>query len=185
MANPVLNGFLAGNLVGSGADKRHMVSIQESVGETSSQSVVVAVDRYWECTSALVPKSSSFSSALLKCCLKTCFCPKPCVGMGVLSNHWCNCASLHNHIFRLAVFILTINVPVTTWKCERFGNVLYFIRVLYGPLSAVWAPLRTEQLKGRKGQQCIHSLYPVLRPTADHILRACKDQRWLITSKVL
>ncbi|RMB95932.1 hypothetical protein DUI87_28046 [Hirundo rustica rustica] len=35
-----------GNLVGSGADKRHMASIQESVGETSSQSVVVAVDRY-------------------------------------------------------------------------------------------------------------------------------------------
>nr|XP_054500738.1 brefeldin A-inhibited guanine nucleotide-exchange protein 2 isoform X6 [Agelaius phoeniceus] len=34
-----------GNLVGSGADKRHMASIQESVGETSSQSVVVAVDR--------------------------------------------------------------------------------------------------------------------------------------------
>uniref|UniRef100_A0A803V427 ARF guanine nucleotide exchange factor 2 n=1 Tax=Ficedula albicollis TaxID=59894 RepID=A0A803V427_FICAL len=34
-----------GTLVGSGADKRHMVSIQESVGETSSQSVVVAVDR--------------------------------------------------------------------------------------------------------------------------------------------
>uniref|UniRef100_A0A8C9UHX7 ARF guanine nucleotide exchange factor 2 n=1 Tax=Serinus canaria TaxID=9135 RepID=A0A8C9UHX7_SERCA len=33
------------NLVGSGADKRHMASIQESVGETSSQSVVVAVDR--------------------------------------------------------------------------------------------------------------------------------------------
>lgn len=39
-------GFIAGNLVGSGADKRHMASIQESVGETSSQSVVVAVDRY-------------------------------------------------------------------------------------------------------------------------------------------
>ncbi|NXD20847.1 BIG2 protein, partial [Spelaeornis formosus] len=34
-----------GNLVGSGTDKRHMSSIQESVGETSSQSVVVAVDR--------------------------------------------------------------------------------------------------------------------------------------------
>ncbi|XP_041273718.1 brefeldin A-inhibited guanine nucleotide-exchange protein 2 isoform X3 [Onychostruthus taczanowskii] len=34
-----------GNLVGSGADKRHMASIQESVEETSSQSVVVAVDR--------------------------------------------------------------------------------------------------------------------------------------------
>lgn len=40
--------FIAGNLVGSGADKRHMASIQESVGETSSQSVVVAVDRYRE-----------------------------------------------------------------------------------------------------------------------------------------
>ncbi|XP_067384110.1 brefeldin A-inhibited guanine nucleotide-exchange protein 2 isoform X1 [Channa argus] len=33
-----------GNLVGS-QDKRHMAHIQESVGETSSQSVVVAVDR--------------------------------------------------------------------------------------------------------------------------------------------
>lgn len=41
-----LMAFIAGNLVGSGADKRHMASIQESVGETSSQSVVVAVDRY-------------------------------------------------------------------------------------------------------------------------------------------
>ncbi|NWX95227.1 BIG2 protein, partial [Nothoprocta ornata] len=38
-------GLGLGNLVGSGADKRHMASIQESVGETSSQSVVVAVDR--------------------------------------------------------------------------------------------------------------------------------------------
>ncbi|XP_019365434.1 PREDICTED: brefeldin A-inhibited guanine nucleotide-exchange protein 2 isoform X3 [Gavialis gangeticus] len=34
-----------GNLVGGGVDKRQMASIQESVGETSSQSVVVAVDR--------------------------------------------------------------------------------------------------------------------------------------------
>uniref|UniRef100_A0A7M4EQW0 ARF guanine nucleotide exchange factor 2 n=1 Tax=Crocodylus porosus TaxID=8502 RepID=A0A7M4EQW0_CROPO len=33
------------NLVGGGVDKRQMASIQESVGETSSQSVVVAVDR--------------------------------------------------------------------------------------------------------------------------------------------
>uniref|UniRef100_A0A8B9SWV5 ARF guanine nucleotide exchange factor 2 n=1 Tax=Anas platyrhynchos TaxID=8839 RepID=A0A8B9SWV5_ANAPL len=41
-------GLGLGNLVGSGADKRHMASIQESVGETSSQSVVVAVDR-WLC----------------------------------------------------------------------------------------------------------------------------------------
>ncbi|NXQ23651.1 BIG2 protein, partial [Alaudala cheleensis] len=38
-------GLGLGNLVGSGADRRHMASIQESVGETSSQSVVVAVDR--------------------------------------------------------------------------------------------------------------------------------------------
>ncbi|KAM9285417.1 brefeldin A-inhibited guanine nucleotide-exchange protein 2 isoform 2-T3 [Morus bassanus] len=38
-------GLGLGNLVGSGADKRHMANIQESVGETSSQSVVVAVDR--------------------------------------------------------------------------------------------------------------------------------------------
>ncbi|XP_009076409.1 PREDICTED: brefeldin A-inhibited guanine nucleotide-exchange protein 2-like, partial [Acanthisitta chloris] len=38
-------GLGLGTLVGSGADRRHMVSIQESVGETSSQSVVVAVDR--------------------------------------------------------------------------------------------------------------------------------------------
>lgn len=35
----------AGNLVGS-QDKRQMAHIQESVGETSSQSVVVAVDRW-------------------------------------------------------------------------------------------------------------------------------------------
>lgn len=49
MTSTVFNEFVAGNLVGSGADKRHMASIQESVGETSSQSVVVAVDRYWEC----------------------------------------------------------------------------------------------------------------------------------------
>lgn len=35
---------VAGNLVGS-QDKRQMAHIQESVGETSSQSVVVAVDR--------------------------------------------------------------------------------------------------------------------------------------------
>ncbi|MGH0145720.1 UNVERIFIED_CONTAM: hypothetical protein FKN15_024671 [Acipenser sinensis] len=34
-----------GNLVGGGPDKKQMASIQESVGETSSQSVVVAVDR--------------------------------------------------------------------------------------------------------------------------------------------
>lgn len=41
----VLNVFVvAGNLVGS-QDKRQMAHIQESVGETSSQSVVVAVDR--------------------------------------------------------------------------------------------------------------------------------------------
>uniref|UniRef100_A0A665VVM8 ADP-ribosylation factor guanine nucleotide-exchange factor 2 (brefeldin A-inhibited) n=1 Tax=Echeneis naucrates TaxID=173247 RepID=A0A665VVM8_ECHNA len=41
----VLNTFgVAGNLVGS-QDKRQMAHIQESVGETSSQSVVVAVDR--------------------------------------------------------------------------------------------------------------------------------------------
>lgn len=36
---------VAGNLVGS-QDKRQMAHIQESVGETSSQSVVVAVDRW-------------------------------------------------------------------------------------------------------------------------------------------
>lgn len=35
---------VSGNLVGS-QDKRQMAHIQESVGETSSQSVVVAVDR--------------------------------------------------------------------------------------------------------------------------------------------
>lgn len=41
----VLNVFVvAGNLVGN-QDKRQMAHIQESVGETSSQSVVVAVDR--------------------------------------------------------------------------------------------------------------------------------------------
>ncbi|XP_056404844.1 brefeldin A-inhibited guanine nucleotide-exchange protein 2 isoform X2 [Hyla sarda] len=34
-----------GTLVGSGVDKKQMASFQESVGETSSQSVVVAVDR--------------------------------------------------------------------------------------------------------------------------------------------
>ncbi|XP_041112356.1 brefeldin A-inhibited guanine nucleotide-exchange protein 2-like isoform X1 [Polyodon spathula] len=34
-----------GTLVGGGPDKKQMASIQESVGETSSQSVVVAVDR--------------------------------------------------------------------------------------------------------------------------------------------
>lgn len=34
----------AGTLVG-GQDRRQMAHIQESVGETSSQSVVVAVDR--------------------------------------------------------------------------------------------------------------------------------------------
>ncbi|XP_048352871.1 brefeldin A-inhibited guanine nucleotide-exchange protein 2 isoform X2 [Sphaerodactylus townsendi] len=38
-------GLGLGNLVGGGADKRQIASIQESVGETSSQSVVVAVDR--------------------------------------------------------------------------------------------------------------------------------------------
>uniref|UniRef100_A0A8D0HQT5 ARF guanine nucleotide exchange factor 2 n=1 Tax=Sphenodon punctatus TaxID=8508 RepID=A0A8D0HQT5_SPHPU len=38
-------GLGLGNLVGGGVDKRQMASIQESVGETSSQSVVVAVDR--------------------------------------------------------------------------------------------------------------------------------------------
>lgn len=48
MLDTVFNAIIAGNLVGSGADKRHMASIQESVGETSSQSVVVAVDRYWQ-----------------------------------------------------------------------------------------------------------------------------------------
>lgn len=40
----VLFYLLIGNLVGS-QDKRQMAHIQESVGETSSQSVVVAVDR--------------------------------------------------------------------------------------------------------------------------------------------
>uniref|UniRef100_A0A670IWM1 ARF guanine nucleotide exchange factor 2 n=1 Tax=Podarcis muralis TaxID=64176 RepID=A0A670IWM1_PODMU len=34
-----------GNFVGGGVDRRQIASIQESVGETSSQSVVVAVDR--------------------------------------------------------------------------------------------------------------------------------------------
>ncbi|XP_069507381.1 brefeldin A-inhibited guanine nucleotide-exchange protein 2 [Ambystoma mexicanum] len=34
-----------GTIVGGGVDKKQMASIQESVGETSSQSVVVAVDR--------------------------------------------------------------------------------------------------------------------------------------------
>lgn len=34
-----------GTLVGGGVDKKQMASLQESVGETSSQSVVVAVDR--------------------------------------------------------------------------------------------------------------------------------------------
>ncbi|XP_053102736.1 brefeldin A-inhibited guanine nucleotide-exchange protein 2 isoform X1 [Hemicordylus capensis] len=38
-------GLGLGNRVGGGADKRQIASIQESVGETSSQSVVVAVDR--------------------------------------------------------------------------------------------------------------------------------------------
>ncbi|XP_044296140.1 brefeldin A-inhibited guanine nucleotide-exchange protein 2 isoform X2 [Varanus komodoensis] len=38
-------GLGLGNLVGGGVDKRQIASIQESVGETSSQSVVVAVDR--------------------------------------------------------------------------------------------------------------------------------------------
>uniref|UniRef100_G3VCX5 ARF guanine nucleotide exchange factor 2 n=1 Tax=Sarcophilus harrisii TaxID=9305 RepID=G3VCX5_SARHA len=37
--------FMGLGLVGGGVDKRQMASIQESVGETSSQSVVVAVDR--------------------------------------------------------------------------------------------------------------------------------------------
>uniref|UniRef100_A0A8C0J4B4 ARF guanine nucleotide exchange factor 2 n=1 Tax=Chelonoidis abingdonii TaxID=106734 RepID=A0A8C0J4B4_CHEAB len=37
--------FMGLGLVGGGVDKRHIASIQESVGETSSQSVVVAVDR--------------------------------------------------------------------------------------------------------------------------------------------
>lgn len=36
---------VSGNLVSGGVDKRQMASFQESVGETSSQSVVVAVDR--------------------------------------------------------------------------------------------------------------------------------------------
>lgn len=36
---------ILGNLVSGGVDKRQMASFQESVGETSSQSVVVAVDR--------------------------------------------------------------------------------------------------------------------------------------------
>ncbi|XP_008108326.1 brefeldin A-inhibited guanine nucleotide-exchange protein 2 isoform X3 [Anolis carolinensis] len=38
-------GLGLGNLVGGGVDRRQIASIQESVGETSSQSVVVAVDR--------------------------------------------------------------------------------------------------------------------------------------------
>ncbi|XP_043945867.1 brefeldin A-inhibited guanine nucleotide-exchange protein 2 [Protopterus annectens] len=38
-------GLGLGNLVGGSVDKKQMASIQESVGETSSQSVVVAVDR--------------------------------------------------------------------------------------------------------------------------------------------
>ncbi|XP_030876858.1 brefeldin A-inhibited guanine nucleotide-exchange protein 2-like, partial [Leptonychotes weddellii] len=38
-------GLGLGNLVSGGVDKRQMASFQESVGETSSQSVVVAVDR--------------------------------------------------------------------------------------------------------------------------------------------
>lgn len=37
--------YVLGNLVSGGVDKRQMASLQESVGETSSQSVVVAVDR--------------------------------------------------------------------------------------------------------------------------------------------
>ncbi|KAJ1123190.1 hypothetical protein NDU88_001663, partial [Pleurodeles waltl] len=38
-------GLGLGTIVGGGVDKKQMASIQESVGETSSQSVVVAVDR--------------------------------------------------------------------------------------------------------------------------------------------
>nr|XP_034978039.1 brefeldin A-inhibited guanine nucleotide-exchange protein 2 isoform X3 [Zootoca vivipara] len=38
-------GLGLGNFVGGGVDRRQIASIQESVGETSSQSVVVAVDR--------------------------------------------------------------------------------------------------------------------------------------------
>ncbi|XP_073462877.1 brefeldin A-inhibited guanine nucleotide-exchange protein 2 isoform X1 [Aquarana catesbeiana] len=38
-------GIGIGTLVGSGADRKQIASFQESVGETSSQSVVVAVDR--------------------------------------------------------------------------------------------------------------------------------------------
>jgi len=72
---------ITGNLVGSGADRRHMASIQESVGETSSQSVVVAVDRYdsmisfWEkyelnlltILSLCTLRGTSFLEACLSC----------------------------------------------------------------------------------------------------------------------
>lgn len=36
-------------LVGGNVDRKQIASIQESIGETSSQSVVVAVDRYSAC----------------------------------------------------------------------------------------------------------------------------------------
>uniref|UniRef100_A0A673V8G0 ADP ribosylation factor guanine nucleotide exchange factor 2 n=1 Tax=Suricata suricatta TaxID=37032 RepID=A0A673V8G0_SURSU len=45
LAGEELMGLGLGNLVSGGVDKRQMASFQESVGETSSQSVVVAVDR--------------------------------------------------------------------------------------------------------------------------------------------
>uniref|UniRef100_A0A9L0TS42 ADP ribosylation factor guanine nucleotide exchange factor 2 n=1 Tax=Equus caballus TaxID=9796 RepID=A0A9L0TS42_HORSE len=45
MAGEEFMGLGLGNLVTGGVDKRQMASFQESVGETSSQSVVVAVDR--------------------------------------------------------------------------------------------------------------------------------------------
>lgn len=45
LAGEEFMGLGLGNLVSGGVDKRQMASFQESVGETSSQSVVVAVDR--------------------------------------------------------------------------------------------------------------------------------------------
>ncbi|KAK2501961.1 hypothetical protein MC885_012505 [Smutsia gigantea] len=45
LAGEEFMGLGLGNLVSGGVDKRQIASLQESVGETSSQSVVVAVDR--------------------------------------------------------------------------------------------------------------------------------------------
>lgn len=73
-SQPILYSFLPifqfffFTVVGGNVDWKQIASIQESIGETSSQSVVVAVDRY--CIKFIVATRSFLSSVWIACAKK-------------------------------------------------------------------------------------------------------------------